>query len=240
VSALKLSRDEARDLFGAYALGGLSDGESEAVREAVAGWPEGEAELQELMATAGVLPLVPEDSARPSIALEGRIIAEARKARSASQFAARAQQGAMWWRRHLPHSIAAVFAVVAIAMAVLWIGEDAPIAEGRWLPLETQVSEEPGGWVYVTDYVRMPVSLLFWEAEPPAEGTSYQLFRILESGETVPDLVFRLPGDGTGVIQIERQPELKLAGFAVVLIEGEEPLRGTPSADSVVFTFPAR
>ncbi|PZC47589.1 MAG: hypothetical protein DK306_001159 [Chloroflexi bacterium] len=237
---MKLSREEARELFGAYALGTLSVEEATAVRETVLDWAEGRAELQELMETGAMLALVPDDSAHPSMALEGRIMAAARTQPSRAQARARARASMAWWRRHLPHTLAAGFAAIAIAIGALWITEDAPIAEGRWLPLATQVSEEPGGWVYVTDYARVPVSLLFWQTEPAPAGTSYQLFRILEDGSTVPDVVFQLTAEGDGVVQIERQADVALRGFAVVLIEGEEPLRGTPASDAVVFSFPAR
>lgn len=237
---MKLSRDGARDLFGAYALGALSREEASAVRDAVVDWPEGRAELQELMETAALLAAVPDDAVAPSIALEGRIMTAARARPSRAQARARAQASMAWWRRHLPHTIAAGFAVIAVTIGALWLSEDAPIAEGRWLPLTTQVSDEPGGWVYVTDYAQVPVSLLFWKTEPPPPGTSYQLFRILEDGTTVPDLVFDVQDHGNAVVEIERQPEVPLQGFAVVLIEGDEPLRGTPTSEAVVFTFPAR
>lgn len=237
---LNLSRDEARDLFGAYALGALNADEEEAVREAARDWPEGALELGELVETAALMPLIPEVTARPSIALEGRIIAEARKRPSHEQAVARARRGMAWWRRHLPHTMAAGFAAVAVVVGALWWSEEDPIPEGRWLPLETQVSEDPGGWVYVTDYERVPVSLLFWKTESPPPGTSYQLFRILADGETRPDVVFTIPSEGNAVIRIERQPDVALRGFAVVLIEGDEALQGTPTAESVVYTFPAR
>lgn len=237
---LKLGREEARDLFGAYALGALSGEEADAVREAVAEWPEGALELAELVETAALLPLIPDDTARPSIALEGRVIAAARKRPSRDQIVARAHRGMVWWRRHLPHTMAAGFAAVAVVLGALWLSEDDPIPEGRWLALETQVSDEPGGWVYVTDYEQVPVSLLFWKTEPPPPGTSYQLFRVLQDGTTVPDVVFTIPADGNAVVRIERQPGVALRGFAVVLIEGDEALQGTPTAESVVFTFPAR
>ena len=213
-------------MFGAYALGALSREEAEAIRDAVAGWPEGETELAELMEMAAALPLVPDATARPSMALEGRIIAEARRRPSGEQAVARARRTMSWWRRHLPHTLAASFAVIAVAIGALWLTEADPNPAGRWLALETRVSEEPGGWVYVTDYKQAPVSLLFWQAEPAPAGTSYQLFRILADGTTSPDRVFTIRDDGSGMIRIERQPEVELQGFAVVLIEGEEALRG--------------
>jgi hypothetical protein len=237
---LKLSREEAWDLFGAYALGALTVEEADAVRETVAGWREGEAELVELMETAAVLPLVPEDDARPSIALEGRMIAEARKRPSSEQVVARVRGRMVWWKRHLPHAMAAGFAAIAVTLGVLWLTEAEPLAQGRWLPLQTQVSDEPGGWVYVTDYERVPVSLLFWKTEASAVGTSYQLFRILSDGTTIPDAVFSISETGDGLVGIEPQPDTRVQGFAVVLIQGDEALTGTPSAESVVFTFPAR
>ena len=237
---LKLSRQEARDLFGAYALGALGRDEADAVREAVADWREGRAELTDLMETAALLPLIPDDTARPAMALEGRIIAEARKRPSSAQVVARARGTMQWWRRHLPHTLAAGFAAIAVTLGALWITEAEAVAEGRWLPLETQVSEAPGGWVYVTDYQRVPVSLLFWQTETPPAGTSYQLFRILADGTTVPDQILTISEAGSGVVQIAPQMEVVVQGFAVVLVEGDEALRSTPSAESVVFTFPAR
>jgi hypothetical protein len=237
---LKLSRDEARDLFAAYALGALLPEEADAVRETVAAWSEGRAEIQELMETATVLSLVPDESAWPSIALEGRIMTAARQRRSREQLWAHARQSMAKWRRRLPHTLAAVFAAVALAVGLLWLTEADPVPDGRWLPLQTQVSAAPGGWVFVTDLEGVPVSLLFRDTQPSPEGTSYQLFRILTDGDTLPDRVFRIAADGSAMMRIDPRPDADLRGFAVVLIEGDEPLPGTPTAESVVFTFPAR
>ena len=237
---LKLSRDEARDLFAAYALGALLPEEADAVRETVAAWGEGRAELQELMETATVLSLVPEESTWPSIALEGRIMTAARQRRSREQLWAHARQSMAGWRRRLPHTLAAVFAAAALVIGLLWLTEADPVPDGRWLPMQTQVSDAPGGWVFVTDFEGAPVSLLFRQMQPSPPDTSYQLFRILRDGTTLPDRVFRIPAGGSAVMRIDPQPDADLQGFAVVLIEGEEPLPGTPTAESVVFTFPAR
>ena len=237
---LMLSRDEARDLFAAYALGALLPQEADAVRETVAAWREGRAELQELMETATALSLVGDQDAQPSIALEGRIMTVARQRRSREQMLAQARRSMAWWRRRLPHTLAALCAAIALALGLLWLTEPEPIPDGRWLPLQTQVSDEPGGRVYVTDFEGVPVSLLFQRMAPSPPGTSYQLFRILDDGTTLPDRVFRIPAGGDAIMQIDPQPNADLRGFAVVLIQGEAPLAGTPSAESVVFTFPAR
>lgn len=237
---LKLSRDDARDLFAAYALGALLPEEADAVRETVVAWGEGRAELQELMETATALSLVGDEGAQPSIALEGRIMTAARQRRSREQVLAQARRSMAWWRRRLPQTLAALFAVIALAVGLLWLTEPEPIPDGRWLPLQTRVSDEPGGWVYVTDFEGVPVSLLFRSMAPSPAGTSYQLFRILDDGTTLPDRVFQTPADGAAIMQIEPQPNAVLRGFAIVLIQGEEPLPGTPSSESVVFTFPAR
>lgn len=237
---LKLSRDEARDLFAAYALGALLPEEADAVRETVAAWGEGQAELQELMETAAVLSLAADDSAWPSIALEGRIMTAARQRRSREQLWAHARQSMAGWRRRLPHTLAAIFAAAALVIGLLWLTEPEPVPDGRWLPLQTQVSDAPGGWVFVTHFEGAPVSLLFRQTQPSPPGTSYQLFRILSDGTTLPDRVFRVAADGSAIMRIDPHHDADLQGFAVVLIEGEEPLPGTPTAESVVFTFPAR
>ncbi len=237
---LKLGRDEARDLFAAYALGALLPEEADAVRETVAAWGEGRAELQELMETATVLSLVPDESAWPSIALEGRIMTAARQRRSREQLWAQARRSMAGWRRRLPHALAVLFAAAALVVGLLWLTEAEPVPDGRWLPMQTQVSDAPGGWVFVTDFEGAPVSLLFRQMQPSPEGTSYQLFRLLGDGTTLPDQVFRVPADGGAMMRLDPRPDADLRGFAVVLIEGEEPLPGTPTAESVVFTFPAR
>ncbi len=238
-----LSQSEAHELFGAYALGVLTPSEEEAVREAIARWPEGAAELQELMEASALLPLVPEDAARPSLALEGRLIAAARQGRSHGQTVARARQGMGWWRRHVPHTLAAGFAAAAIALGLLWAADEDPVAQGRWLELErtgsVAAAQEPG-WVYVTDYQEVPVSLLFWHAPRPPAGEGYQLFRLLDDGSAVGDQVVRLDAEGNGVLQIERRPEEDLVGFAVALIGDEEALTTLPSLEAVVFVFAPR
>ena len=243
MSARPLSQAEARELFGAYALGVLTPSEEEALRAAIAGWPEGAAELRELMEASALLPLVPEDAARPSLALEARLIAAARQGRSRGQTVARARQGMSWWRRRLPHTLAAGFGALAITLGVLWAADEDPLEQGRWLELERTgpaVSSQAPGWVYVTDYQKVPVSLLFWHAPRPPAGEGYQLFRLLEDGSAVVDQVVRLDAEGNGVLQIERRPEEDLAGFAVALIGDEEPLTRLPALEVVVFAFAAR
>lgn len=241
MSAPKLSREEAHDLFGAYALGSLTAEEETAVHQAVSGWPAGEAELAELMEAAALLPLVPDDTASPSLALEGRLIAAARRDRNRRQAAARPRRGMAWWRRRVPHTLAAGFAAVAITLGALWISEDNPVADGRWLPLESTdptLGAEVPGWVYVTNYRGLPVSLLFWGAPLPPEGSSYQLFRLLGNGDVAIDQLIELDEEGTGVLRLGPREDEDLVGFAVALVPGDRPVRTPPPVESVVLRFP--
>ena len=73
-------RESARELLAPYALGALTDDEARALRQMLLEWPEGRAELAQLIAAADVLPLAL-TAERPSMGLEWRIIAKARERR---------------------------------------------------------------------------------------------------------------------------------------------------------------
>ena len=228
-----MNHDEARALLPAYALDALSDDERAALRALLADWPDGRRDLAALLAAADALALVPAEQVKPALSLEGRIIARARGERSAQQRQRRARLAFPWWRRRLPHALAAGFAAAAVVFATLHF-TDGGTAGGRWLPLDGNGA----GSVYVTNYQGLPRSLLFTGIEPAPPGLTYQLWRLQADGSLQPDQTFRLDEQGLAALTLALgEAEGAIVGFAVSLEEPDGRRAGPLRESDVVFAF---
>lgn len=232
-----MDRDSARELLAPYALGALPDEEACALQETLREWPEGRAELAQLIAIADTLPVALTEE-RPALGLEGRIIAKARHRRRplrSFKIARRPGQAAL---RFLPHLLAIAFAVAATVLAVMNFVEfdsDGIPVEGRWIDLASTDNAD----AYVTYADGRPIGIVFRGLDPPPEDRIYQLHRLRSDGVRVSDVQFRSRDDGWAAVALVLPPDETLVGFGITIepIERDDP---GPSSEFPPITFPAR
>jgi len=245
-----LDTEQARDLLAPYALGALDAAEREQLEAFLAGWPEGRRELAELKFAASALTLFPEQDTAPALNLEGRIIARARAERSDEQRERMFRRQLSWYRRRLPHGLAAAFAVLAIVFAIFTFRDDGAIETGRWLVVDygaltlsadsgPNPSEELTGVVYVADYHEQPTGLLFHNLRPAPDQQTYQVWLLHEGNLVTAGPIFATDTAGAGAVALGKPAGPPIVGFAVSLEQPGGKLGGFPT-NGPLFTFPAR
>ena len=232
-----MDRESARELIAPYALGALPAGEARELQQTLLEWPEGRAELAQLIATADALPIALAEE-RPSLGLEGRVIAQARERRRPRRLPKIANPPKPPVLRFLPHTLAAGFAAAAVVFGLIAftdIGDDpAPIA-GRWVDLANTDNAD----AYITYADDRPIGVVFRGLDPPPEGRIYQLHRLRSDGIRVSDMKFLPRDDGWAAVALVLPEDEILDGFGITieLIEGDDP---RPSTEFPPITFPAR
>ena len=208
-----LDIEQARDLLAPYALGAVDAIEREQLEAILVNWPEGRRELADLKFAAASLSHIPDQDAAPTLGLEGRIIAHARAERSDDQRDRRFQQQLTWYRRHIPHSLAAALAVVTIVFGVFAFSDNGATETGRWLavdygdPIPTSATSDAPtapttGLVYVTDYREQPVGVLFHHLQPAPDEQTYQIWFLHEGNIVTSGPIFFIDDDGTGAVSL--------------------------------------
>jgi anti-sigma-K factor RskA len=242
-----LDVEQARDLLAPYALGAVDAVEREQLESVLADWPEGRRELAELKFAAASLNHIPEQDAAPALGLEGRIIARARAERSDEQRDRRLQQQLTWYRRHIPHSLAAALAVVTIVFGVFAFSDNSAPETGRWLNVDygdLLLADESGidpatpatGLVYVADYREQPVGILFYHLQPAPDEQTYQLWFLHDGNSVTSGPVFSIDEDGAGAVSLGDPAGPSIVGFAVSLEEPGGKSGGFPT-NGPRFTF---
>jgi len=232
-----MDRESARELLAPYALGALTDDEARALRQMLLEWPEGRAELAQLIAAADVLPFAL-TAERPSMGLEWRIIAKARERRRPRRLPKIAKPPKPAAIRFLPHTIAAGFAAAAVVLgffAFTNIGDDASPIGGRWVDLANTANAV----AYITYVDEQPIGIVFRGLEAPPEDRIYQLHRLRSDGIRVSDMRFLPRDDGWAAVALVLPENELLDGFGLTIepIEGDDP---RPSTEFPPITFPAR
>jgi anti-sigma-K factor RskA len=242
-----LDLEQARDLLAPYALGALDAIQREQLESILAGWPEGRRELADLKFAAATLTLIPEQDAAPALGLEGRIIARARAERSDEQRDRMGRRQLTWYRRHVPHSLAAALAVVTIVFGVFAFSSDNTPETGRWLAVDygdllltSETGADPAvpanGRVYVTDYREQPVGVLFHHLQPAPDEQTYQLWFLHEGNLVTSGPTFIVDSDGTGAVSLGTPAGPPVVGFAVSIEQPGGKTGGFPT-DGPRFTF---
>ncbi len=232
-----MDRESVRDLLAPYALGALPEEEARALQQALLEWPEGRAELAQLIAVADALPVALTEE-RPPLGLEGRIIAKARQRRRpfrSLMIGRRPQRAAL---RFLPHLLAVGFAAAAAVLAVMLfveIGSDGVPSGGRWIDLAG--TDSAGAYVTYAD--GRPIGIVFRGLDPPPEDRIYQLHRLRSDGVRVSDVHFLPRDDGWAAVALVLPVDEMLVGFGITIepIEEDDP---DPSSEFPPITFPAR
>ena len=232
-----MDRESARELLTPYALGALPEEEARALQQTLLEWPEGRAELAQLIAVADTLPVALTEE-RSSLGLEGRIIAKARRRRRPLRSLKIARRPRRAVLRFLPHMLAVGFAAATAVLAVthfVEIGSDGVPAEGRWIDLAG--TDDAGA--YVTYAAGRPIGIVFRGLDPPLEDRIYQLHRLRSDGVRVSDVRFLPRDDGWAAVALVLPEGEMLAGFGITIepIEGDAP---DPSTEFPPITFPAR
>lgn len=242
-----LDLEQARDLLAPYALGALDAVQREQLETVLASWPEGRRELADLKFAAASLTLIPEQDAAPALGLEGRIIARARAERSDEQRERMFRRQLTWYRRHLPHGLAAALAVVTIVFGFFAFSDDSNLETGRWLAVDygdlllldqTGASDTAAatGLIYVTDYRMQPAGLLFHNLRPAPDEQTYQLWFLHEGNMVTAGPIFVIDNDGTGAVSLGKPAGPLVIGFAVSLEQPGGKTGGFPT-DGPRFTF---
>ncbi len=232
-----MDRESARELLAPYALGALPEEEARALQQALLEWPEGRAELAQLIAVADALPVALTEE-RPPLGLEGRIIAKARQRRRpfrSLMIGRRPKRAAL---RFLPYLLTVGFAAAVAVLAVMHfveIGSEGVPSGGRWIDLAGTDSAT----AYVTYAGGRPIGIVFRSLDPPPEDRIYQLHRLRSDGVRVSDVRFLPRDDGWAAVALVLPADEMLVGFGITVepIEKDDP---DPSSEFPPITFPAR
>ena len=219
-----IDRNSAWDLLPAYALGAASAEEGRDLEALLRDWPEGRDELRRLLATADSLAALPDEVA-PSPALEGRIIAHARRRdRRRGRLRSVPLPGSARRRFGVIHVLAAAFATLAALFGVLAFQSDAEVVGGVWVDLLRGEGQAAEGQAYTVRWDGRPSAIVFRGLPPPPAGSTYLLWRLHEDGTIAPDRTFGLgPGGWATVIPAPVEGP-RIEGFAL----STEPLDAPP------------
>ncbi len=234
-----LDQETARELLPSYALGALSPEDAEALQELLADWPEGRRELRDLIETASTLPLLAPETA-PPLGLESRIIAAARNERGDAG-PPRRRKPAPVWRRLIPHTLAAGFAVTALVFGLLLIDEDAPPQQGVWTDVVATSSEIDFGAVraYIVHPGQEPRAVFFSQLVPAPDDDAYRLWLLLDDDRVISAATFTSTSlDDRPSVWLGGRDEGAIIGFAVTY-ESETAGATPPPRERVLFTFPS-
>ena len=229
--------EDAPDLLAAYALGALTVAERREVETYLTDHPDARHALAQYISAAESLALAADPVLAPPIGLEGRLISHARDMRRPERIASLARRVAARrprWRRYLPHTLAATFAGLAIAFGILNCSGGEAL-RGRWVILDEQTST----LAYVTNFREQPIGIFFRELRAAPDGKVYQLWQLHADGAVLADQTFTPAADGRAALTLILSPERPLVGFALSWEEPDGRAAGKPSADEVVFSFPA-
>jgi anti-sigma-K factor RskA len=235
-----LSHDAGRELLAGYALGALTPEDATALQQLLDDWPEGRRELRDLIETTLVLNQLAPDTT-PPLGLEGRIVTAARKDRSTEPAWLRRRPQAPLWRRFLPHTLAASFAVAAIILGLLnFTADETP--QGVWHSVTSESAAFDAGAVqaYIVHPGESPSAVFFSQLDPAPENRQYQLWLLLDDGSVTAAGSFNSTGPADRpAVWVGGLGAGPVVGFAVSqMIVGFTP-RGEPRSDDVLFTFPS-
>lgn len=238
-----LSQDDARELLAVYALGGLPAEERLELEALLRDWPEGRAELAQLIQVTDSLSASSAEEITPPIGLESRIIAAARGDRGGRMprlRLGRISPPSAAWRRYAPHALAAGFAVVAAVFGVMAF-DDESRPQGALHRVESDVAGDVGQVAaYVVYPGSTPLAVFLNNLAATPAGEMYVLWVLMADDTVLAADSFDSSGpDDTPGIFLGLSLDVDVVGFAVSLEPAGDLPSEPPERDAVLFTFPS-
>ncbi len=244
MSTRALNHDEGRDLLPAYALGGLPAEESLEIESLLRNWPEGRAELAQLIQLTDSLSVSSAEEMTPPIGLESRIVAAARGGRGSRMLrlrVGRIKSPAAVWRRYAPHALAACFAAIAAVFGVMAFNDESR-PQGALHRIELDAADGIGEVAAYVVYPGHTPLAVFLNNLPAAQaGEMYVLWMLMADKAVLAADSFESSGpEDTPGIFLGFSHEGDIVGFAVSLEPAGDLPSEPPQRSAVLFTFPSQ